>query len=426
MEPMDLLADLEARGLVADATDRAALRARLAEGPITVYYGCDPTAHSLHLGNLIGLLVLRRFQDAGHRPIALAGGATGMVGDPSGRSDERNLLDEATLAANVAAISDQISRVLGDGGGWELVDNLAWTGGLTVLDFLRDVGKHVTVNQMVARESVRTRMAGEHGISFTEFSYMLLQANDYRWLHDHRGCELQVGGSDQWGNILGGVDLVRRTRAAPVHGLSWPLLTAADGTKLGKTTGARIWLDPARTSPYQLFQHFMAVDDRQLRSYLAMFTLITVEEVDAVADAHAEAPARRDGQRRLAREVTTIAHGAAAAAAAEGAAAVLFGQPLDDVDAAALEAVATEVPVTRLLRHPFVRGMDVVDLLAETTLVTSRSEARRLLGEGGVRINGAPVPADHVVTEDALLLGHWLVVRRGKQRYELVHAAHQP
>ncbi|MBA2496620.1 MAG: tyrosine--tRNA ligase, partial [Acidimicrobiia bacterium] len=299
---MDLLADLEARGLVADATDRVALRARLAEGSIAVYHGCDPTADSLHVGNLIGLLVLRRFQDAGHRPIALAGGATGMVGDPSGRSDERNLLDVATLAANVAAISVQISRILGDSGGWELVDNLTWTGGLTVLEFLREVGKHVTVNQMVARESVKTRMAGEHGISFTEFSYMLLQANDYRWLHDHRDCELQVGGSDQWGNILGGVDLVRRTRGATVHGLAWPLLTAPDGTKLGKSTGARVWLDPARTSPYQLFQHFMAVDDRQLRSFLAIFTLLAVDEVDAVAAAHAEAPGRRDGQRRLARE----------------------------------------------------------------------------------------------------------------------------
>ncbi len=233
-----LLDDLEARGLVHDTTDRQALADRLSTGPLTLYYGCDPTADSLHVGNLIGLLVLRRFQDAGHRPVALAGGATGMVGDPSGRSDERNLLDEATLSANVAAIKAQMARIVDfDDGRAVLVDNREWTVGVSLLDFLRDVGKHVTVNQMLARESVKARLASEHGISYTEFSYMLLQAHDYLHLHRDLGVELQIGGSDQWGNILSGIDLIRRVDGAAVHGLSWPLLTAPDGTKLGKTTG---------------------------------------------------------------------------------------------------------------------------------------------------------------------------------------------
>ena len=238
---MDLIADLDARGLIQDSTDREYLRARVQDGPVGVYYGCDPTADSLHVGNLIGLIVLRRFQDAGHTAIALAGGATGMVGDPGGRSEERNLLDEETLSANVAAIKAQIGRIvdLSDPDRGVLVDNRDWTHPITLLEFLRDVGKHVTVNQMMARESVRIRLESEHGISFTEFSYMLLQANDYLWLYDHLGCEIQVGGSDQWGNIVSGVDLIRRKRQHAVHAFSWPLLKAADGTKLGKTTGAR-------------------------------------------------------------------------------------------------------------------------------------------------------------------------------------------
>jgi tyrosyl-tRNA synthetase len=299
-----LLDDLEARGLVHDTTDRQALADRMSAGPLTLYYGCDPSADSLHIGNLIGLLVLRRFQDAGHRPVALAGGATGMVGDPSGRSDERNLLDEAALSANVAAIKAQMARILDfDDGRAVLVDNRDWTAGVTLLDFLRDVGKHVTVNQMLARESVKARLASEHGISYTEFSYMLLQAHDYLRLHRDLGVELQIGGSDQWGNILSGIDLIRRVDGAAVHGLSWPLLTAPDGSKLGKTTGARIWLDPARTSPYQFFQHWMQTDDRQVGEFLAKFTLLQWAEVEAVTAAHLEHPERREGQRRLADEV---------------------------------------------------------------------------------------------------------------------------
>ncbi|HYD09734.1 MAG TPA: tyrosine--tRNA ligase, partial [Acidimicrobiales bacterium] len=232
---MDLLADLEARGLVQDSTDRDALRARLAEGPVTLYYGCDPTADSLHVGNLIGLLVLRRFHDAGHTAIALAGGATGMIGDPGGRSEERNLLDADTLGHNVAAIKRQIQRIVGSD--VPLVDNHTWTGEMPLLAFLRDVGKHVTVNQMLAKESVKSRIESEHGISYTEFSYQLLQANDYWHLHVHHGVDLQIGGSDQWGNLVAGVDLIRRREGHHVHALSWPLLLSSDGKKIGKSVG---------------------------------------------------------------------------------------------------------------------------------------------------------------------------------------------
>jgi tyrosyl-tRNA synthetase len=361
----DLLADLEARGLVQESTDRAALAARLAEGPISLYYGCDPTADSLHIGNLIGLLVLRRFQDAGHRPIALAGGATGMVGDPSGRSEERNLLDEATLSANVAAIKAQIERIvdLSPSSGGRLVDNREWTGDLRLLDFLRDVGKHATVNQMIARESVKARMSSEHGISFTEFSYMLLQANDYLWLHRNEGVELQVGGSDQWGNLLSGVDLIRRATGDTVHALSWPLLTAPDGTKLGKTTGARVWLDPERTSPYALFQHWMATDDRQVRLYLAQFTLLPLAEIDEVVADHERAPERREAQRVLARAATTVVHGPEAARAAEEASAALFGGSLEGLSPEGLEAVLREVPTAPVTAGELRDGLDLVEAL---------------------------------------------------------------
>jgi tyrosyl-tRNA synthetase len=362
MTDHDVLADLEARGLVQECTDPAGLAARLAEGPVTLYYGCDPTADSLHVGNLLGLLVLRRFQEAGHRPIALAGGATGMVGDPSGRSEERNLLDEATLAANVAAIKAQISRVVGPD--VTLVDNRDWTGEVRLLDFLRDVGKHVTVNTMLGRESVKNRLASEHGISYTEFSYMLLQAHDFLRLEEEHGCQVQIGGSDQWGNMLGGVDLIRRVHGRQAWALGWPLLTAPDGTKLGKTTGARIWLDPERTSPYQFFQHWMQTDDRQVRQFLAQFTLLPVSEIDELVAEHLAEPGRREGQRRLAREATALVHGGAEAAAAEEASAILFGAPVDDASAAALAAVAREVPVVLVARAELDPGLDLIDLLS--------------------------------------------------------------
>ena len=420
----DLLADLDQRGLLQATTDRVALAERLAAGPVTLYYGCDPTAPSLHHGNLIGLLMLRRFQDAGHRPIALAGGATGMIGDPGGRSEERNLLSKAELASNVEAIKAQIGRILGPEGPWHLVDNLAWTGELRVLDFLRDVGKHVTVNQMVARESVKARMASEHGISYTEFSYMLLQANDYAWLHEHEGCELQIGGSDQWGNILSGVDLIRRRTGAPAHGLCWPLLTAADGTKLGKTTGARVWLDPALTTPYAFYQHWMATADDDLPRMLAQFTLLPVAEVDRIVAAHSADPARRDGQRTLAQEVTALVHGRAAADAAAEAATVLFGGDPRQASPSALAAVAAEVPVTGLeAAESLVTGVALGVVLARTGLASSLSDARRQVAQGGVSVNGERVDADRELTDADLLHGRWVLLRRGKRDWAALDVA---
>jgi tyrosyl-tRNA synthetase len=415
---MDLLADLDARGLLHDSTDRDALAARLAQGPITVYYGCDPTADSLHHGNLIGLIMLRRFQDAGHSAIALAGGATGMIGDPSGRSEERNLLDDATLDHNVAAIKRQISRIVdvtGERG--RLVDNRDWTQPVSLLEFLRDVGKHATVNQMLARESVKVRLESEQGISFTEFSYMLLQANDYLWLYDHLGCELQLGGSDQFGNILSGVDLIRRKRQHAVHAMAWPLLTAADGSKLGKTSGARLWLDPAKTSPYQFHQHWMQLDDQLLDQQLKFFSLRPVAELEELLAAHAAAPERRLAQRVLADDVTTLVHGEAAARAAAEAADLLFGGDPLDASLAALQTLAGEVPSSRLQRAAL---GDTVEVLTTTGLASSKSDARRQLQQGAVRANGTAVAPDQGLDEVPLLHDRYLVLRKGKRSYHLV------
>ncbi len=418
-----LLDDLDQRGLVHDTTDRPALAARLAERPITLYHGIDPTAPSLHHGNLIGLITLRRFQDHGHRPLALAGGATGMIGDPGGRSEERNLLDGETLARNVEAIKAQITRILGPEGPWELVDNLAWTHEVRLLDFLRDVGKHVTVNQMVARESVRARMASEHGISYTEFSYMLLQANDYSHLYEHLGCELQIGGSDQWGNILSGVDLIRRRHGAAVHALCWPLITAADGTKVGKTTGARVWLDPELTSPYAFFQHWINTDDAELRRMLAQFTLLPMATVDGLLEEHAVEPGRRPAQRVLAREVTELVHGTAAATAAEQASDVLFGADPRRASPDALAAVAAEVPCTTLAPGEALDdGVDLVSVLLRTNLATSQGDARRQLEQRGVAVNGVKVEPGRRVGTDDLLAGRWVLLRKGKKGWAVLDA----
>jgi tyrosyl-tRNA synthetase len=415
---MDLIADLNSRGLIHDSTDQTALAARLAEGPIGVYYGCDPTADSLHTGNLIGLVVLRRFQDAGHTAIALAGGATGMVGDPGGRSEERNLLDAETLAHNVAAIKEQIGRIvdLSDGRG-ELVDNRDWTAPISLLDFLRDVGKHVTVNQMIARDSVKNRLASEHGISYTEFSYMLLQANDYLWLHDHRDCHLQVGGADQWGNLLSGVDLIRRARGAHVHALSWPLLLASDGSKLGKTTGARTWLDADKTSPYQFHQHFVNLSDADAAQQLRMLSLRPIDEIEVLLAEHTTAPEKRSAQRALADEITELVHGPEAVVAARGAADVLFGGDPLTASEAAMRAIAGEVPTSSLSADQL---GDPVGLLVETGLASSKSEARRLFDQRGIRVNGVQLDANSLVSDLELLHGRFVLLRKGKSTYHVV------
>ena len=415
---VDLLDDLRARGLVHDHTDEAGLTELLESGPATLYCGIDPSADSLHVGHLVGVLVLRRFQDAGHRPLALVGGATGMIGDPSGRSDERSLLDGATLESNVAGIRAQLESLFdfsGDSAA-RLVNNYDWTRDVTLLDFLRDVGKHVTVNQMVAKDSVRSRMSGDQGISFTEFSYMLLQAFDFWWQFEHFDCRLQVGGSDQWGNITAGIDLVRRRSGATVHGLTWPLMTRADGQKFGKTAEGAVWLDAGRTLPFELHQYFVNTDDGDVERLLLQLTLLPVAEVAKIMAAHAQAPHERRAQRALADEVCTLVHGAAATNQARLAAEVLFGAP--ELSADRLEAVRGIVPETAVEGSVLGRDEPVVDALVVSGVCTSRSDARRTITGGGIRMNGRRVesPADSV----ELVAGRYALVQRGRRQRHLL------
>jgi tyrosyl-tRNA synthetase len=418
---MELIDDLEARGLIHDATDLGVLRARLAEGPIGIYCGFDPTADSLHVGHLLGQLTLRRFQLAGHRPFPLAGGATGMVGDPSGRSEERNLLDRDTLRHNVVRIKEQLERILDFAPALpnraKLVDNADWTEPVGVLEFLRDVGKHVTVNQMLAKESVRGRMEGELGISYTEFSYMLLQANDFRWLCEHEHCEMQVGGSDQWGNITAGIDLIRRTLGRMAYGFTWPLLTKRDGTKFGKTAEGAVWLDPARTSPYQFRQFWVQADDADVERLLLQFTLRPVAEIAGVVEAHRASPEQRSAQRLLAHDVTALVHGEAAADLAQSAADVLFGGSPADASAATLEALRVEVPSSTA---GFGQLGDVVALLVGSGLASSNGDARRTLAQRGIVANGRRLEPETILGAPDLLHGRYLLLRKGRASYHLV------
>jgi tyrosyl-tRNA synthetase len=412
------VAELERRDLVHDLTDRAALEARLAAGRVSLYCGFDPTADSLHVGNLQQILLLRRFQLGGHRPIALAGGATGMIGDPGGRSTERPLLAMDELDANLAAISTQLAGFLDFEPGptqARLVDNRTWTAPIGVLEFLRDVGKHVTVNTMLAKDSVRSRLERADGISFTEFSYMLLQANDYLHLHRAEGCDLQVAGSDQWGNITAGIDLIRRTTGDTVHGLTSPLLVRSDGQKFGKTAGGALWLDASKTSPYQLFQYFLQVDDADVRTMLLRLTLVPTDEVEDVVADHERDPGQRRGQRRLAREVVSIVHGAGVLGAIEAASALLFGGDPADAGADALELLAAEVPSSVVATDDLA---DLVGLFARTGLAKSKGEVRR--NRAGYYVNGQPIGDRDAVDESDLLHGRFLVLRRGRRDHHLV------
>ncbi|CAN5805734.1 tyrosine--tRNA ligase [soil metagenome] len=415
----DLVADLTARGLIHDSTDQGFLSARLASGPIGVYVGFDPTADSLHAGHLLGQLALRRFQLAGHRPFPLAGGATGMIGDPGGRSEERNLLDRETLEHNLSCITPQLERLLDFSGpnGATLVDNATWTAEISALDFLRDVGKHITVNQMMAKDSVRSRLEGDSGISYTEFSYMLLQANDFRYLHATYGVEMQMGGSDQWGNITAGIDLIRRTTGQAAHGLTWPLLLRSDGQKFGKSTGGAVWLDPAQTSPYQFRQFWVQTDDDVIGRYLMWFSTRPLEELHAVIAEHSERPERRIGQRALARELTELVHGPEAADAADAAADVLFGGDPTHAPAAVLDAVRAEVPASTIAADDL---DDPIDLLLSTGLATSRSDARRLLEARSTRVNGRQLELGDRLADVDPLHGRYLLLRKGKHTYHVV------
>jgi len=414
-----LLNDLDARGLIHDSTDRAALIERLNQGPIGVYVGFDPTADSLHAGNLLGQVMLRRFQLAGHRPVVLAGGATGMVGDPGGRSEERNLLDRETLNHNVACVKKQLEKILDFDGpvAARMVDNATWTEPMGTLEFLRDVGKHFTVNQMVAKESVRARMESENGISFTEFSYMLLQANDFRHLCEFENVDMQMGGSDQWGNITAGTDLIRRRLTKSGYGLTWPLLTRSDGQKMGKSVHGALWLDPEKTSPYEFRQYWVQLPDEDVERFLLQLTLRSVDDIASLMDEHRAAPEKRLAQRALATDVTTLVHGSAAEQAAAEAAQVLFGGDPTTASAEALAVVAREVPSSEMTREQL---GDQIAVLVQTGLAASNGEARRTLTQKGFKANGQTLEEAKSLLEVDLLHGRYILLRKGKTNFHLL------
>jgi tyrosyl-tRNA synthetase len=408
----NVLDDLEARGLVALSTDADALRGALEE-PVTFYVGFDPTAPSLHVGNLLQLLTARRLQEAGHRPLVLVGGSTGLIGDPK-ESGERVMNSPKTVAEWVENIRAQVSRFVELDGpaAATIVNNLDWTEGLSTIEFLRDIGKHFPVNRMLAREVVSSRL--EKGISYAEFSYVLLQSLDYLELHRRHGCVLQTGGSDQWGNITAGVELVRRAEGAIVHALATPLVTKADGTKFGKTEAGTVWLDAELMSPYAFYQFWINAEDAKVGEYLKLFTFLPVEEIDALVAAHAENPGLRTAQRRLAAEVAALVHGQEEVDAAVLASSALFGRgELADLPEPTLAAALLEAGATDLFASS---SPTIVDALEAAGLVKSRSEARRAISEGGAYVNNERVDDPDLVLGDAHTLhGSWVVLRRGKR-----------
>jgi tyrosyl-tRNA synthetase len=417
-----ILDDLQWRGLIAQSTDLDALRGVLDAGPVTYYCGFDPTAPSLHLGNLVQILTLRRLQHAGHRPLALVGGATGLIGDPK-PSAERTLNSRDTVAAWVERIRSQIEPYLDFDGDHAavMVNNLDWTAPLSAIDFLRDVGKHFRVNRMLAKEAVSARLESDAGISFTEFSYQILQGMDFLELHRRYGCLLQTGGSDQWGNLTAGVDLVRRAEGASVHALATPLITKADGTKFGKTESGTVWLDPEMTSPYAFYQFWLNADDRDVVGYLKVFSFRSHEEIEALERSHAEKPAAREAHRALAEELTALVHGEKARDQAVAASRALFGRgELTELDAGTLGAALTEAGAIDV---PAGDVPSVAALLRDTGLVASLSEGRRAVAEGGAYVNNVRVTdADAPLDTSALLPGGWAVLRRGKRSIAGVRA----
>ena len=410
---VDILDELRWRGLLAQTTDEQALREALSAGPVTLYCGFDPTAPSLHHGHLVQLVVLRHLQLAGHRVLALVGGATGLIGDPR-MSGERVLNTKDTVAEWVARLQAQVSRFVdleGDNAA-RLVNNLDWTGDLGAIDFLREIGKHYRLGTMLAKDTVARRLASDEGISFTEFSYQILQGMDFLELYRRYGCTLQTGGNDQWGNLLSGVELIRKAERASVHALTTPLITKADGTKFGKSEGGAIWLAPDMMSPYAFYQFWLNTDDADVERFLKIFTFRTPDEIEALAAAVAERPAAREGQRALAHDVTTLVHGADAVAKVVAASQALFGRgELAELDEPTVEAAVAELPRAR-----WADGGLVVDLLADAGLVAGRAAGRRAIAEGGVSVNNIRVhDADAVVPADQLLHGRWALLRRGKR-----------
>jgi tyrosyl-tRNA synthetase len=426
---MSILDDLQARGLLQDVSHRDELAALLARETVTLYAGFDPTAKSLHVGNLVPTILLARFQRAGHRPIALVGGATGMIGDPSGKSAERNLLDPDTLAANVSTIRKQLERFFDFGAGPTgaiMVDNADWFRKIGYIDFLRDIGKLMTVNYMLAKDSVKSRLEDRaSGISYTEFSYMMLQAYDFVHLAEAHGCRLQVGGSDQWGNITAGIELQRKLGRPPVYGMTVPLLLDASGEKMGKTaSGARVWLDPELTSPYAFYQYWLNTDDADVERLLKIFSWRGLEEIAEIIITHKEAPESRLGQRILAEDFTTWVHGADATRSAIGASQVMFGGSLENLTDADLRPLMADVPSTSMSRTDLAKGIPLLELLTQTKLSASKGAARRLVQGGGVYVNNIRVAdPEKILTLADLGTESMIVLRAGKKNYHIVSAS---
>jgi tyrosyl-tRNA synthetase len=418
----DIVDELKWRGLFAQSTDEDALRKALADGPITFYCGFDPTAPSLHVGHLVQVLTVRRLQQAGHRPLALVGGATGQIGDPRPTA-ERTLNDPETVAQWVTRLRAQIEPFLSFEGenAALMVNNLDWTAGMSAIEFLRDIGKHFRVNKMLTKDSVARRLESEQGISYTEFSYQLLQGMDFLELYRRYGCVLQQGGSDQWGNLTAGLDLIHKLEpGATVHALATPLMTKADGTKFGKTEGGAVWLDPELTTPYAFYQFWLNVDDRDISRYMRILSFRSRTELEELEKVTEERPQARTAQRALAEELTTLVHGAEQCAAVIAASKALFGQgELAELDEATLTAALAELPHARVAEPG-----PVVDLFVEVGLAPSKSAARRTVKEGGAYVNNAKVTSeDAVVAADELLHGRWLVLRRGKKNLAAIEVA---
>ncbi|MEV0125472.1 tyrosine--tRNA ligase [Streptomyces sp. NPDC050703] len=415
----DIVDELKWRGLFSLSTDEDALRKALADGPVTFYCGFDPTAASLHVGHLVQVLTVRRLQQAGHRPLALVGGATGQIGDPRPTA-ERTLNDPETVANWVARLRSQIEPYLSFEGenAATMVNNLDWTAGMSAIEFLRDIGKHFRVNKMLTKDSVARRLESQEGISYTEFSYQLLQGMDFLELYRRYGCTLQTGGSDQWGNLTAGIDLIHRLEPdAVVHAMGTPLMLKSDGTKFGKSEGGAVWLDPAMTTPYAFYQFWLNTDDRDISTYMRILSFKSREELEEIEKQTEERPQARAAQRALAEELTTLVHGAEQCAAVIAASRALFGQgELAGLDEATLAAALSELP-----RVQVAEPGPVVDMLAEVGLVASKSAARRTVKEGGAYVNNVKVAAeDAVPAADDLLHGRWLVLRRGKKNLAAV------
>jgi tyrosyl-tRNA synthetase len=425
---MNILDELQWRGLLADCTDAQELAKRVSPGPITVYCGFDPTAESLHVGNLVPLLALRRFQLLGHHPLPLAGGATGSIGDPSGKTQERQLLTKEVLANNIAKVKKQLRRLLDFDTATNparLLDNATWTDTVSYLDFLRDIGKHFSVNQMVAKESVRARMEDrEVGISYTEFSYMLLQAFDFYVLCRDHNCELQIGGSDQWGNITAGIDLTRKKLGRAVFGLTLPLITNADGTKFGKTEAGAVWLDPARTSVYKFYQYWIRTDDRDAVRYLKYFTFLNQDEIADLDRQHIANPSARAAHKALAKAVTDLVHGPDATNEAIRASEILFGGDLAGISESTFNEIVGEVPTKGIGKAELDgAGKPLVELLVHSGLCPSKGQARKDIEGGGVYLNNLrEANNQRGVTANDLLFGQHLLLRKGKRNYVVLTA----